>query len=178
MAVELNKSSEALAGAAQSPAAGLQAAAFAARRQTRNRLLLVAPALLIIGLIGIMPLSIVVVYSFLEPGPYAGVTWQPSFGAWVNVLFERDLFEDTLQPNYAHISIFSRSVGLALATTVLTLIFGFPTAYFIATRPAKQRNLWLFLISLPFWSNLLVRTFAMLTRWHKGSIRKIAGCGG
>ena len=64
MAVELNKPREALAGAAQDYTAGLQAAEFAARRQVRNRWLLVAPALLIIGLVGIMPLSIIIVYSF------------------------------------------------------------------------------------------------------------------
>ena len=46
-------------------------------------------------------------------------------------------------------------------TTLLTLIFGFPTAYFIATRPERRRDLWLFLITIPFWTNLLIRTFAM-----------------
>jgi spermidine/putrescine transport system permease protein len=42
------------------------------------------------------------------------------------------------------------------------LAIGFPTAYFIATRPSTQKNFWLFMISLPFWSNLLVRTFAIM----------------
>jgi spermidine/putrescine transport system permease protein len=42
------------------------------------------------------------------------------------------------------------------------LAVGFPTAYFIATRPSTQKNFWLFMISLPFWSNLLVRTFAIM----------------
>jgi len=52
-------------------------------------------------------------------------------------------------------------VKLSLTTTVLTLIFGFPTAYFIATRSERYRDLWLFLITIPFWTNLLIRTFAM-----------------
>mgnify|MGYP006182067371 CR=1 FL=1 len=38
---------------------------------------------------------------------------------------------------------------------------GFPTAWFIATRPPKARALWLFLITIPFWTNLLIRTFAI-----------------
>ncbi|TGV95644.1 ABC transporter permease, partial [Mesorhizobium sp. M2E.F.Ca.ET.154.01.1.1] len=46
-------------------------------------------------------------------------------------------------------------------TTILTVIFGFPTAYFIATRPEHRREIWLFLITIPFWTNLLIRTFAM-----------------
>ncbi|MGC9587574.1 UNVERIFIED_CONTAM: ABC transporter permease, partial [Salmonella enterica subsp. enterica serovar Rissen] len=39
---------------------------------------------------------------------------------------------------------------------------GFPTAYFMATRSEKTRDLWLFLITIPFWTNLLIRTFAVL----------------
>ena len=38
---------------------------------------------------------------------------------------------------------------------------GFPTAWFIATRPPRSRALWLFLITIPFWTNLLIRTFAI-----------------
>ena len=41
-------------------------------------------------------------------------------------------------------------------------MIGFPTAYFIATRPRTTRNIWLFLITIPFWTNLLIRTFAIL----------------
>jgi spermidine/putrescine transport system permease protein len=52
-------------------------------------------------------------------------------------------------------------VGLSLATTLITLVFGLPTAWFIATRPASQRGFWLFLITIPFWTNLLVRTIAV-----------------
>ena len=42
------------------------------------------------------------------------------------------------------------------------LVFGFPTAYFIATRPKQQRDMWLLLIIIPFWTNLLIRTFAIM----------------
>jgi spermidine/putrescine transport system permease protein len=52
-------------------------------------------------------------------------------------------------------------VRLAGLTTLMTLFFGFPTAYFITTRPEKQRDIWLFLVTIPFWTNLLIRTFAI-----------------
>jgi spermidine/putrescine transport system permease protein len=42
------------------------------------------------------------------------------------------------------------------------VIFGFPTAYFIATRPKAQRDFWMLLIIIPFWTNLLIRTFAVV----------------
>ena len=118
--------------------------------------------MLIIGVAGLIPLTVILFYSFMSPGPYAGISLEPTFQAWINLVMEEDLFDETLGFNYAHLYIFSRSIGLALGTTILTLAIGFPTAYFIATRPSSQKNFWLFMISLPFWSNLLVRTFAIM----------------
>jgi spermidine/putrescine transport system permease protein len=131
-------------------------------RDIRKRWLLSLPALLIILLASTGPLLIVLVYSFLTPGPYGDVQWLPSLEGWVGVVMEKDIFDGTFSLADAHVSIFMRSVMLSLGTTVLTLLVGFPTAYFIATRPEKTRELWLFLITIPFWTNLLIRTFAIL----------------
>jgi spermidine/putrescine transport system permease protein len=104
----------------------------------------------------------VLVYSFLAPGDYGGVKWELSADGWFGVLLTRDIFDDTLRLADAHLTIFWRSFSLSLATTMLTLALGFPTAYFIATRPRVTRNVWLFLITIPFWTNLLIRTFAIM----------------
>lgn len=133
----------------------------AERRDIRDRWLLSAPALIIIFLAATGPLLIVVIYSFLTPGPYGDVVWKFSTDGWLSVLMQRDIFDDTLAFADAHLSIFWRSAKLSFLTTILTLLFGFPTAYFIATRPARQRNVWLFLITIPFWTNLLIRTIAI-----------------
>ncbi|MGO4437416.1 ABC transporter permease [Rhizobium sp. RAF56] len=132
------------------------------KRDVRNRWLLSLPALLIILAAACGPLLIVLVYSFLTPGPYGDVRWLFSTDGWVSVFLERDIFDDTISLADAHVSILLRSVTLSLATTVLSLLVGFPTAYFIATRPERTRELWLFLITIPFWTNLLIRTFAIL----------------
>lgn len=131
-------------------------------RNIRKRWLLALPALLIILVAATGPLLIVLLYSFLAPGPYGDVQWLPSFDGWVGVFMEKDIFDGTFSLASAHISIFMRSVMLSLVTTILTLLVGFPTAYFIATRPEKTRELWLFMITIPFWTNLLIRTFAIL----------------
>jgi spermidine/putrescine transport system permease protein len=138
-----------------------QVAKDAERREIRDRWLLSAPALIIIFLAATGPLLIVMIYSFLTPGPYGDVVWKFSTDGWLSVLMQRDIFDDTLAFADAHLSIFWRSAKLSFLTTILTLLFGFPTAYFIATRPARQRNIWLFLITIPFWTNLLIRTFAI-----------------
>ena len=137
-------------------------AAIAERRDVRNRWILATPALVIIFAATLGPLLIILVYSFLEKGTYGGVQPTLSFDAWFNVFLQRDIFDNTLGLADAHLSIFWRSVRLAFITTGLTLIVGFPTAYFIATRPERTRGLWLFLITIPFWTNLLIRTFAMM----------------
>ncbi len=127
----------------------------------RKRWLLSAPALAIIFMASIGPLLVVVVYSFLTPGPYGDVKWAFSTDAWISVFLQRDIFEGTLGIADAHLQIFLRSVRLSLFTTIATLAFGFPTAYFIATRPQRTQALWLFVITIPFWTNLLIRTFAV-----------------
>lgn len=137
----------------------LEAEAQAA--DNRNRWMLALPAVVIITLAAAGPLLVMVVYSFLTPGDYGNVVWKFSLEGWMNTLVQRDIFDDTLIWADAHLSIFWRSFSLSLITTVLTLIFGVPTAWFIATRPPGKREFWLFLITVPFWTNLLVRTIAI-----------------
>ncbi|MFN4143220.1 ABC transporter permease [Aestuariivirga sp.] len=135
----------------------------AERKDVRGRWLLTLPALAIIVFAAVGPLLVVLLYSFMEKGDYGGVKFgQLSTEAWFSVFLQRDIFDDTVTLADAHLAIFSRSVVLSLATTVAALIFGFPTAYFIATRPERTREVWLFLITIPFWTNLLIRTFAMM----------------
>lgn len=145
---------------APSPAALFEAEArkTAARRHRS----LTTPALLIIALFGIVPLLIILVYSFLSPGPYGGVVWKFSTDAYLNFLFQRDIFSDALQFSPDFLIIYLRSFLFALGTTIVCLLLGYPTAYFMATRPPSQRNWWVLLITIPFWSNLLVRTLAIM----------------
>ncbi|MDD9720982.1 ABC transporter permease [Sulfitobacter sp. PR48] len=131
------------------------------RDETRRRWSLALPALTVITLLSIAPLAVMVAYSFMQAGQYAGVEPGFSLDGWRAVFFERDFFDDSLIPATAHLSILGRSIALALATTALTFVFGIPTAWFIATRPQSSRGFWMFLITVPFWTNLLVRTIAI-----------------
>ncbi|WP_314089130.1 ABC transporter permease [Shinella sp. M31] len=142
---------------------GAQEAALAAQKQDiRSRWLLSAPALLIIFVAAIGPLFVMLFYSFMVKGDYGDVKFgEFSLDGWTSVFFERDIFDDTLGLADAHLSIIWRSIQLSFFTTILTVILGFPTAYFIATRPPHTREIWVFLVTIPFWTNLLIRTFAM-----------------
>jgi spermidine/putrescine transport system permease protein len=132
------------------------------KKEVRRHILLSTPALIVIFCAAAGPLLIMLVYSFLSAGPYGGVEWKFSSDGWFNVFVQRDIFDDTLSIADAHVSILWRSVRLSFMTTFTALVLGFPTAYFIATRPPKSRNLWLFIVTIPFWTNLLIRTFAIM----------------
>jgi spermidine/putrescine transport system permease protein len=101
------------------------------------------------------------VYSFLTPGRYGNVVWEFSTDAWVSTVLSQDIFDGTYKLADAHLTIFWRSVKLSLITTLCTFVAGFPTAWFIATRSPRMRTALLFLITIPFWTNLLIRTFAI-----------------
>ncbi len=131
-------------------------------REARVRAALLSPAVLTIAGFLVAPLFIVLVYSFLTPGTYGGVVWEWTTEAYVQFLFERDLFDESLVFSTAYLEIYSRSFVQAVVSTIACFLIGFPTAYFIATRPAAQRNMWVLLVTVPYWVNLLIRTISML----------------
>lgn len=123
---------------------------------------LIAPSWLTIGIFLVLPVALMAVYSFLTKEFRGGVIWEFSLAAYDQFFFDRGLFGDeptTIQ--WTYLTIFARSIIQAAVATVLCLLIGFPTAYFIATRPAATRAVWLFLITIPYWVNLLIRTVSM-----------------
>ena len=144
-------------------ASAAQVSERARRQDIANRWLLSTPALFILFVATIGPLFVMLLFSFLVKGDHGDVKyWQFSTQAWFNVFFQTDIFDDTITTiAHAHVSIIWRSVKLSLITTALTLIIGFPTAYFISIQPPKWRDLLVFLVTIPFWTNILIRTFAI-----------------
>jgi len=82
--------------------------------------------------------------------------------AYDQFFLNRGLFGD--EPpviEWTYITIFWRSIWQAAVATLICLAVGFPTAWFIATRPPKSRAIWLFLVTVPYWVNLLIRTVSL-----------------
>ena len=131
------------------------------RRRALGGLLGVSPALLAIGLFLVVPILIVVAYSLMQANPYGGVNHAFSADAYVSLLFERQL-DDSLAFADSYLVIALRSLGIAAATTAITLLVGFPVAVWLAMQPARRRGLLIFLITVPFWANLLIRTYAWI----------------
>ena len=123
---------------------------------------LLAPTWGTIGIFLLLPVILMAVYSFLTKEFRGGVDWQFSAAAYDQFFITRGLFGDEpAQIEWTYIAIFWRSVWQAGLATVVCLIVGFPTAWFIATRSPASRSLWLFAITIPYWVNLLIRTVSL-----------------
>ena len=129
---------------------------IASRRRFQLGLLL-GPVTLFLLAFFLVPLGIMVVTSFLTPGLYGGVEWSfypDNFGRILG--FANPEFEE-YDPVY--IAIFVRSLKIAALTVISTLLVCYPAAFHISRLPDKWKNFCLFLITLPFFSSLIVRLF-------------------
>jgi spermidine/putrescine transport system permease protein len=130
------------------------------RQATPIRLLW--PTWAVVGIFLLVPVLMMAVYSILTKEFRGGVIWEFSTAAYDQFFVTRGLFGDEpAQIEWTYIAIFWRSLWQAGVAMIICLIVGFPTAWFIATRPASSRGVWLFLITIPYWVNLLIRTISL-----------------
>lgn len=120
------------------------------RRPGLQAFVLLLPSLFWLIVFFAFPLLIVLVYSFLKRGPYGQIVWE----------FNPQNYGRFLDPLY--LKIFLRSFKIATLTTIFCFLFGYPMAYWMATRPRHWRNALLLLLMIPFWTNFLVRTYAWI----------------
>jgi putative spermidine/putrescine transport system permease protein len=66
--------------------------------------------------------------------------------------------------------ILVRTLGISFLVTMMTLIFGYPVAYLLATSPQKTASILMIFVLLPFWTSLLVRTTAWMILMTDGGI--------
>jgi spermidine/putrescine transport system permease protein len=121
----------------------------ARRAESRRGFLLALPAYAYLVVFFALPLVIVGLYSFAIRTPIGDAELRD----W-NLSAYRRLGDDVVR------DIAFRSVWLALVTTAICLVVGYPFAYYLSTRRPGVRNALLVLVMIPFWSNFLVRNYA------------------
>jgi len=121
----------------------------AIRAESRRGFLLALPGYAYLVIFFAVPMLIIFVYSFGT----RTATGKTLLGEWNLDSYQR-LF------NHFVLGILWRSLALALATTVISLLVAYPFAYYIATRGPRLRGLLMVLVMVPFWTNFLVRTYA------------------
>jgi spermidine/putrescine transport system permease protein len=119
-----------------------------ARSEAANGLALVSPTFLYALLVLASPLGLLFIYSFLTDG-YLTIEWTFTFQNYI------DAWTDPLVR-----TVMVRSLVVALAVTAVTVLLAFPIAYFVSFHVKPDRkSLWLFLITIPFWTSYLIRVF-------------------
>ena len=137
--------------------------------KTQNRIFSLLPLWIVIGIFMIGPLLVMAAVSLMESNVYGGVHFKFSLSGYRQILFDTNLF-DEIEFNPAYMIIIARSFVLALAATFLSLLIGFPAAYYISRQSNRVKNILIFLVTIPFWTNLLIRTFAWIIILGKGGV--------
>jgi spermidine/putrescine transport system permease protein len=109
---------------------------------------LLTPVTIWLGLFFLVPLLLILVYSFGTSGVYGGITLGFNPGNYLKVF----------EPLY--LEIVARSLFIAALTTLLCLALGYPLAYFIVFKGSRWRNALILLVMVPFWTSLLIRAYA------------------
>ncbi len=110
-----------------------------------------APGLLWLTVLMVVPCLLIFVLIFFERGIYGGIDWSAPTIENVTRAFD---------PLY--LSIFLDSALIAGTSTLVALLIGYPAAYAIAKAPQERQTALLFLAMLPFWTNYLIRTYAWI----------------
>ncbi len=135
------------------------------RPALRSTLLLAGSLMWLVGFF-LLPLLYLVAVSFAERSPYGTVRWVLGLANYARVF----------QPLY--LGIFWRSFWIALLTTALCALLGYPVAYTIALSPLGERrkSVLLMLVVIPFWTSFLIRTYAwMVILRTEGVINTVLG---
>lgn len=117
------------------------------KRENNSSWVLTTPFLIWITVFFLIPYLIVIFYSILTPGVYD-----------IKFVFSLESWRSAFSQSY--IDSISHSLLMSAATTIITILIGFPVAYVIANAPKKRQGLYLVMIIIPFWTNFVIRIFS------------------
>jgi spermidine/putrescine transport system permease protein len=110
----------------------------------------------------LVPVGVLIAYSFFSRGPYGGVIYEPTLKNYVRAF----------DPLY--IGVLWTSVRIATIATGAALLLAYPAALFIARASSRWRVPLLVLVILPFWTSFLIRTYAWMVLLNPaGLINKV-----
>ncbi|MEM1079580.1 MAG: ABC transporter permease [Pseudomonadota bacterium] len=123
-------------------------ARFGLRTEAAQGYVMVSPTLIFTVLLLAVPLIAIVVLSF----------WTQNFMEFDRSVTLANYREAVSDPIYG--TLMGRSLWIAGAVTLVTVVLAFPIAYFVSFHvPQERKALWIFLITIPFWTSYLLRVF-------------------
>ena len=121
------------------------------RANTLPALLMVGPVTLIMILLIAVPLIYVAVMSFCSIDEYYNVTFKLTLDNYIRLV------------NTDYLKIYAQSLGIAVVTTILCILIGYPFSYWIARTKSKKKKILYMLVIIPFWTNSLIRIYGWRT---------------
>lgn len=139
---------------------------------------LALPTTLWLFVLLIIPLILTLVISFGKRSPDGDVIYTFSLDNYIRLFgYSTDCPEgqtSCFDPLYVNILV--RSLTLAFNTTLVVITLAYPLAYFIARAHPKRRNLFLFMVLIPLWTNFVIRVYAWMMLLRKeGAINIVIG---
>ena len=125
------------------------------RSLLKRGLLFLSPGMLWLMTFLVLPGLVLVVVSFAGRGTYGELVWEFSLANYKRLL-GFGIFGWTAD----YLMIVWRSVWVAFVTTFFSVVLSYPLCFFIAGRPERTRYLWLTMVIIPFWTNMVIRTYA------------------
>lgn len=96
----------------------------------------------------LIPILIIILYSFLKKGLYGGVVWQ----------FSLDAYRQMVNPSFLRVLL--RTLWVAVLSTAISIILALPCGYAMAR--SRHQTFWLGMVIVPFWTNSLIRIYAWI----------------
>jgi spermidine/putrescine transport system permease protein len=121
----------------------------------KRGLFFLTPGMLWLILFLVLPGLILILVSFAGRGTYGDLVWEFSFENYTR-LIGYGIFGWTLD----YVYILFRSIWVALVTTCLSVVLSYPLCFYIAKKPLRTRYLWLTIVIIPFWTNMVIRAYA------------------
>ncbi|MFM8876157.1 MAG: ABC transporter permease [Anaerolineae bacterium] len=139
---------------------------------------LALPTTLWLFVLLIIPLFLTLVVSFGTRSPDGDVIYSFGLHNYIRLFgYSTDCPDgqtSCFDPLY--VNILSRSLTLAFNTTVIVIMLAYPLAYFIARSHPNRRNMFLFMVLIPLWTNFVIRVYAWMMLLRKeGAINIILG---
>lgn len=125
------------------------------RHLLKRGLLFLSPGMLWLLTFLVLPGLVLIMVSFAGRGAYGELVWEFSLENYKRLL-GFGIFGWTAD----YMMILWRSVWVALVTTAFSVVLSYPLCFFIAGRSERTRYLWLTLVIIPFWTNMVIRTYA------------------
>lgn len=125
---------------------------------------LVVPYFVWLALMILIPMLLIAFYAFTSPNT----------NEIIQINFTLENFKKFFDPVF--ISVLWKSLKIALITTVICLVVGYPLAFIISRQSERSQTMWILLVTIPMWINMLIRTYAWMSLLaDKGLINSFLG---